>query len=189
MRRAVALALLVASAPALAPPAGGAQAAPHGRRVPRRVVLALVGGGVGAAVGGSYVLFRGQQQPGTCASSRCVMLVMFGAGGLLGYMMGREVDELHAARYRGGVPLHPPGVAAAVAGEPAVVAARGDLVAVDDPVAGTLRQQAPFPRFAGEEPAAPSGAPRLGADTREVLATALGLSDTELDALAADGVI
>jgi succinyl-CoA---D-citramalate CoA-transferase len=68
-------------------------------------------------------------------------------------------------------------------------AARGDLVEVDDPVAGAMRQQAPFPRFTGEPPAAPSGAPRLGADTRQVLGEELGLSPGELDALAADGVI
>ncbi len=67
--------------------------------------------------------------------------------------------------------------------------ARGDLVEVDDPVAGTMRQQAPFPRFTGEPPAAPSGAPRLGADTRQVLGDELGLSTGELDALAAGGVI
>jgi crotonobetainyl-CoA:carnitine CoA-transferase CaiB-like acyl-CoA transferase len=67
--------------------------------------------------------------------------------------------------------------------------ARGDLVEVDDPVAGAIRQQAPFPRFTGEPPAAPSGAPRLGADTRRVLGDELGLSPGELDALAADGVI
>jgi crotonobetainyl-CoA:carnitine CoA-transferase CaiB-like acyl-CoA transferase len=67
--------------------------------------------------------------------------------------------------------------------------ARGDLVEVDDPVAGAMRQQAPFPRFTGEPPAAPSGAPRLGADTRRVLGDELGLSPGELDALAADGVI
>jgi crotonobetainyl-CoA:carnitine CoA-transferase CaiB-like acyl-CoA transferase len=67
-------------------------------------------------------------------------------------------------------------------------AERGDLVEVDDPTAGPMRQQAPFPRFAGQTPAAPGGAPRLGAHTREVLADALGLTDRELDALAADGV-
>jgi crotonobetainyl-CoA:carnitine CoA-transferase CaiB-like acyl-CoA transferase len=68
-------------------------------------------------------------------------------------------------------------------------AARGDLVPVEDPVAGTMRQQAPFPRFAGEPPATPSGAPRLGANTRDVLAGALGMSEADLDGLAADGVI
>jgi crotonobetainyl-CoA:carnitine CoA-transferase CaiB-like acyl-CoA transferase len=68
-------------------------------------------------------------------------------------------------------------------------AARGDLVTVDDPVTGSTRQQAPFPRFAGETPVAPSGAPRLGEHTGEVLGDVLGLSDTELDALRSDGVI
>ena len=67
--------------------------------------------------------------------------------------------------------------------------ARGDVVEVDDPVAGPMRQQASFPRFAGETPAAPVGAPRLGEHTREVLSGALGLSDRELDALQSDGVI
>jgi crotonobetainyl-CoA:carnitine CoA-transferase CaiB-like acyl-CoA transferase len=69
------------------------------------------------------------------------------------------------------------------------VAARGDLVTVDDPVAGPMRQQAPFPRFAGAAPVAPSGAPRLGEHTREVLTDLLGLGDDEIDALAADGVV
>ena len=68
-------------------------------------------------------------------------------------------------------------------------AARGDLVDVDDPVIGPTRQQAPFPRFAGESPSAPAGAPRLGEHTREVLGDALGMSDGELDALQSDGVI
>jgi succinyl-CoA---D-citramalate CoA-transferase len=66
--------------------------------------------------------------------------------------------------------------------------ARGDLVTVDDPVVGPVRQQAPFPRRVGEEPAAPTGAPRLGEHTRPVLAE-LGLTDAEVDALAAEGVV
>ena len=68
-------------------------------------------------------------------------------------------------------------------------AARGDLVAVDDPVAGPMRQQAPFPRAAGEPVTPPAGAPRLGEHTREVLGALPGLSGTELDALADEGVI
>src|SRR5215813_9405042 len=58
---------------------------------------------------------------------------------------------------------------------------RGDVVTVDDPVAGPLRQQAPFPRRAGEPVEAPTGAPRLGEHTREVLHEVLGLSYAELD--------
>jgi crotonobetainyl-CoA:carnitine CoA-transferase CaiB-like acyl-CoA transferase len=68
------------------------------------------------------------------------------------------------------------------------MAARGDLVEVDDPVAGPLRQQAPFPRLAGEPAPVPTGAPRLGEHTRAVLGD-LGLDDGELDALADQGVI
>ncbi len=66
--------------------------------------------------------------------------------------------------------------------------ARGDLVTVEDPVIGPLRQQAPYPRRVGEVPAAPSGAPRLGEHTRAVFGD-LGVSETELDRLAADGVV
>ena len=68
------------------------------------------------------------------------------------------------------------------------VEARGDLVTIDDPVIGPIRQQAPFPRFVGRPPVVPRGAPVLGADTRDVLGD-LGLTDGELDGLAADGVI
>jgi crotonobetainyl-CoA:carnitine CoA-transferase CaiB-like acyl-CoA transferase len=68
------------------------------------------------------------------------------------------------------------------------MAARGDLVTVDDPVIGPVRQQAPFPRFVGAPPVVPSGAPPLGVDTRDVLASALGLDDDELDRLAAQGI-
>ncbi len=67
--------------------------------------------------------------------------------------------------------------------------ARHDLVTVDDPVIGPLRQQAPFPRHVGETPVAPAGAPRLGEHTDEVLTTLLGLSPVEIDALRAQGIV
>jgi crotonobetainyl-CoA:carnitine CoA-transferase CaiB-like acyl-CoA transferase len=69
------------------------------------------------------------------------------------------------------------------------IAARGDLIAIEDPVLGPLRQQAPFPRVVGEPIEAPAGAPELGADTRAVLADVLGLSAGELDELAELGTI
>ncbi len=65
---------------------------------------------------------------------------------------------------------------------------RHDLVTVDDPVAGPLRQQAPFPRVAGTSPVAPSGAPELGAHTDEVLAS-IGCSVAEIAALREEGVV
>ena len=68
-------------------------------------------------------------------------------------------------------------------------AARGDLVTVDDPVAGPVRQQAPYPRFVGETVPVPTGAPRLGEHTRDVLHELLGLDAPALDQLERDGVI
>jgi crotonobetainyl-CoA:carnitine CoA-transferase CaiB-like acyl-CoA transferase len=67
--------------------------------------------------------------------------------------------------------------------------ARHDLVTVDDPVIGPIRQQAPYPRHVGETPVAPVGAPRLGEHTDEVLSTLLGLSSADIDALRAKGVV
>ena len=67
--------------------------------------------------------------------------------------------------------------------------ARHDLVTVDDPVIGPLRQQAPYPRRVGETPTAPSGAPRLGEHTEEVLSALLHLSTAEIDALRAKGAV
>jgi crotonobetainyl-CoA:carnitine CoA-transferase CaiB-like acyl-CoA transferase len=67
--------------------------------------------------------------------------------------------------------------------------ARHDLVSVDDPVIGPIRQQAPYPRRVGETPVAPAGAPRLGEHTDEVLSTLLQLSADEIGALRAKGVV
>ena len=69
------------------------------------------------------------------------------------------------------------------------VRARGDICTVQDPIIGPVRQQAPFPRLLGETPPTPTGAPRVGEHTDEVLSSVLGLSSTHLDALRADGVI
>jgi crotonobetainyl-CoA:carnitine CoA-transferase CaiB-like acyl-CoA transferase len=69
------------------------------------------------------------------------------------------------------------------------MAARGDLVTVDDPVVGPLRQQAPFPRFVGEDRPVPTGAPALGQHTHEVLTDLLGLDAATIAALAAAGTI
>ncbi len=69
------------------------------------------------------------------------------------------------------------------------VLARDDILVVEDPVIGAVRQQAPFPRISGQPPEAPSGAPRLGEHTDEVLTGVLGLTDGEIADLRADGVI
>jgi crotonobetainyl-CoA:carnitine CoA-transferase CaiB-like acyl-CoA transferase len=68
-------------------------------------------------------------------------------------------------------------------------AARHDLVAVDDPVLGPLRQQAPYPRLVGESAPVPSGAPALGEHNREVWCDVVGLSPAELAALQSKGIV
>ena len=55
--------------------------------------------------------------------------------------------------------------------------ARGDLVSVDDPVIGPVRQQAPYPRLTKNPTPVPSGAPRLGEHNHEVWCDLVGLSD------------
>lgn len=67
--------------------------------------------------------------------------------------------------------------------------ARGDLITVDDPVLGPVRQQAPFPRFVGEPPRAPTGAPLLGQHNDEVWQDLVGLPAEELSALRRSGVV
>jgi crotonobetainyl-CoA:carnitine CoA-transferase CaiB-like acyl-CoA transferase len=95
--------------------------------------------------------------------------------------------EVEAACVEHDVPVATAYTAADIFGD-AHMDARGDLVTVEDPVIGPVRQQAPFPRYVGEPVAVPDGAPPLGAHTREVLAAALGLDEGELDRLAAEGV-
>jgi crotonobetainyl-CoA:carnitine CoA-transferase CaiB-like acyl-CoA transferase len=66
---------------------------------------------------------------------------------------------------------------------------RGDLVSIDDPVIGAVRQQAPFPRLGRHPAPVPSGAPRLGEHNHEVWCGLVGLSDDELADLTARGIV
>jgi crotonobetainyl-CoA:carnitine CoA-transferase CaiB-like acyl-CoA transferase len=54
------------------------------------------------------------------------------------------------------------------------LAARGDLVTVDDPRVGPVRQQAPFPRLGATAAVVP--APTLGQHNEDVWCDELGLS-------------
>jgi crotonobetainyl-CoA:carnitine CoA-transferase CaiB-like acyl-CoA transferase len=68
-------------------------------------------------------------------------------------------------------------------------AARHDLVGVNDPVLGPLRQQAPYPRLVGEDAPVPGGAPILGAHNREVWCDLVGVSPSELEELRTKGIV
>jgi len=98
----------------------------------------------------------------------------------------RSAAVVEAACVAHDVPVATAYTAVDIFGDPHVEA-RGDLVTVDDPVVGPVRQQAPFPRFVGEAVPVPEGAPTLGAHTREVLGAVL---DAEaLDELEREGVV
>ena len=77
-------------------------------RTPRRVVFPFIG----AAVGGlaSLVYFAGgsgRTPPGACSKPLCVGTVTLVSGALVGWLVGKEKDELHQLRYRGGSALKP----------------------------------------------------------------------------------
>jgi crotonobetainyl-CoA:carnitine CoA-transferase CaiB-like acyl-CoA transferase len=99
-----------------------------------------------------------------------------------------NAEEVEARCVAADVPVATAYSAADIFGD-AHMAARRDLVEVHDPVAGPMRQQAPFPRVVGQAAEAPSGAPRLGEHTDEVLGDLLGLGDDELAKLHDEGVL
>ena len=101
---------------------------------------------------------------------------------------GQTAADVEARCMAHDVPVGTAYTAADIFADPHM-AARGDLVDVDDPVVGPLRQQAPFPRFVGRPPPVPAGAPRLGADNHAVWCDLVGLSPEELDRPRGPGVI
>jgi crotonobetainyl-CoA:carnitine CoA-transferase CaiB-like acyl-CoA transferase len=109
-------------------------------------------------------------------------------GIVAGWTSARTAAEVEAACIVHDVPVGTAYSAADIAADPHM-AARGDLVTVDDPVLGPVRQQAPFPRLDGRPPRAPSGAPTLGEHNDEVWCGLVGLSPEELAGHRANGVI
>ncbi len=126
MKRALLIALLVANSAA---PALQAQAPEPSKRTPRRLVYGLIGAAVGAGAAAFYMSAKDEGvTPGLCSQESCVITFSLGLGTLVGYMVGREFDQLHALRYRGRAALHPADVAASLTGEPMLLVARDSLV-------------------------------------------------------------
>jgi len=99
-----------------------------------------------------------------------------------GWTMSLTASAVEEACVRFDVPVATAYTAVEIAAD-AHFAARHDLVTVEDPVLGAVRQQAPYPRLVGETGAIPTGAPTLGADNDEVWCDMVGLTPDELDAL------
>jgi crotonobetainyl-CoA:carnitine CoA-transferase CaiB-like acyl-CoA transferase len=100
----------------------------------------------------------------------------------------RTADEIEARCIAHGVPVGTIYDANDIIADPHM-RARGDLVTVEDPVAGPLLQQAPFPRLDGRTPVAPAPAPLLGQHNHEVWCDLVGLDADELAEAMSEGTI
>jgi crotonobetainyl-CoA:carnitine CoA-transferase CaiB-like acyl-CoA transferase len=100
-------------------------------------------------------------------------------GIVAGWTSSLTAAEVEAACIAHDVPVGTAYSAADIVADPHMQA-RGDLVTVDDPVAGPHLQQAPFPRMSGQKPIAPEPAPRLGQHNDEVWCGLVGLSSEQL---------
>ena len=104
------------------------------------------------------------------------------------WTMSMPAEEVEAACIAGDVPVATVYTASDIFADPHMTM-RGDLVTVDDPVLGPIRQQAPVPRFDDNAPVAPTGAPLLGQHNREVWCDLVGLDAIELEEFTDAGVI
>ena len=104
------------------------------------------------------------------------------------WTLGLTAVEIEERCVAADVPVGTAYTAADIAAD-AHMAERGDIVTVDDPVLGPVRQQAPYPRHAGVTPEAPSGAPTLGQHNDEVWLDLVGLAAGEYEGYRSRGVI
>ncbi len=125
-RRSAAIALVVASTLAtIAPPAHSQADTVYKElgRTPRKksmaVLGALLGFGVGLAIGSS-------QKPAAYSIPAAGFLL----GGVAGYLLGKQYDEIHAVQYRGVRPLPVRSSEIEIEGDPVALAAHDSLVDV-----------------------------------------------------------
>jgi crotonobetainyl-CoA:carnitine CoA-transferase CaiB-like acyl-CoA transferase len=99
-----------------------------------------------------------------------------------------SADEIERIMVAAEVPVSRAYSIADIAADPHY-AARGDIVTVDDPTIGPLKQPAVYPRLSATPGSIRSGAPKLGAHNDEVYGALLGLSAEEIATLRSDRVI
>jgi len=125
---------------------------------------------------------RSVNAPARCANTDFLDPII---NGFLSSMTRDEaVEKLNGA----GVPCGPVNTAVDIFQDPHV-AARGMLMDIDDPDVGSFKFTRTTPHLSSAPELSKQAAPRLGQHTREILSGLLGRTDSEIDALAADGVI
>jgi hypothetical protein len=112
-------------APPLSLAAQVADATPGERRASRRTVLAILGTIVGGA-GGAF--FQRQTAEGACQG--CYVAAGAVIGGVAGFFVGRELDQMHEVRFRGVPRMRIPFDEQTLDGDPLALTARDTLVAV-----------------------------------------------------------
>jgi len=139
-------------------------------------------------------LCRAMERPDLAADARYATLAERAARGaeingvVAAWTSSLSADEITARCVEHDVPIGTAYSAADIFADPHMEA-RGDLVTVEDPVIGAVRQQAPFPRLSRRPTPVPTGAPRLGEHNREVWCDLVGLSEGELADLVERGIL
>jgi crotonobetainyl-CoA:carnitine CoA-transferase CaiB-like acyl-CoA transferase len=109
-------------------------------------------------------------------------------GVVAAWTSGLSAEEVTARCVDHDVPVGTAYSAADIFADPHM-AARDDLVPVDDPVIGPIRQQAPFPRLSRRPTPVPCGAPRLGQHNEEIWCGLVGLGEDELADFLSRGIV
>lgn len=98
-------------------------------RVPRRHVLPFVGMLITGSAASVILQAEQRSMKGACTSAGCIAGVSLGLGAWVGWMVGREKDQLHELRYRGGRPLTAPTSSLPIAGEPVALTTANEFIA------------------------------------------------------------
>ncbi|HYV98335.1 MAG TPA: hypothetical protein VE967_12820 [Gemmatimonadaceae bacterium] len=101
----------------------------EGHRTPRKVLYPIIGAAIGGAASLVYFWSGPRTLPGTCAGTVCPAIASLGGGAFIGWLVGKEKDELHALRYKGGMPLKPQATEVDLAGEPMMLVVADSFVA------------------------------------------------------------